>query len=62
MVGINMASEPAILDTENVKACYTNRVGLGSIFLDYIVDGATGQHIGQECKDVYQYLVENFSP
>ncbi|KAK7224039.1 hypothetical protein V2G26_012042 [Clonostachys chloroleuca] len=63
MVGINMGSELSIRNTDTVKArYYANGVGLGSTFMHYILDGATGSSIQEECTNAYQYIVENYTP
>ncbi|KAH6883915.1 hypothetical protein B0T10DRAFT_579997 [Thelonectria olida] len=62
MIGVDMKLEPALLGTENVKACYTNGVGVGSTLLDPILDDATSRRIDDECKAAYQFIVENYTP
>jgi hypothetical protein len=44
----------------NLKACYFAGTGLGGTFLEYLLNGATGNDIGDDCKEIYQYIVDNF--
>ncbi|KAH6883914.1 hypothetical protein B0T10DRAFT_518446 [Thelonectria olida] len=62
MIGVDMELEPALLDTANVKAFYAPGIGVGRPFFYYILDGATGRSIGDECKAAYQFIVENYTP
>ncbi|KAK7224038.1 hypothetical protein V2G26_012041 [Clonostachys chloroleuca] len=62
MVGISMGSELSIRNTDTVKARYADGVGLGSTFMHYLFDGATGSSIQEECTNAYQYIVENYTP
>jgi hypothetical protein len=50
-----------LLDRPGVKARYADGVGLGSTFLDYLFNGATGHDIAKECTNVYRYIVENYT-
>ena len=44
-----------------VQARYADGVGLGSTFLDYLFDGATGNDIAKQCTEAYKYIVENYT-
>ena len=45
----------------NVVAGYQEGVGLGATFLEYIWNGATASAIGDECIEVYRFIVENYT-
>jgi hypothetical protein len=68
MIGIDMTSDtgPDNIHTlgargDSVQAFYADGVGLGSTFLDYLVNGATGNDIAKKCTEAYQYIVENYT-
>jgi hypothetical protein len=68
MMGIDMTGDTGPDDIHTlgvpgdaVQARYANGVGLGSTFLDYLFNGATGHDIAQQCTDAYRYIVENFT-
>jgi uncharacterized protein (DUF2235 family) len=69
MIGIDMARDTGTGDIHtlgvrggSVQARYADGVGLGSTFLDYLFNGATGHDIAKQCTDAYQYIVENYTP
>jgi hypothetical protein len=49
-----------LINTRGLKARYFTGLGLGGAFQNYIFDGATATSIGEKCKDVYQYIVEEY--
>ncbi|KAG0283410.1 hypothetical protein BGZ96_012223 [Linnemannia gamsii] len=65
MIGIDMAPHAKRNEFESrergVKACYFPGSGLGGTFLEYLFNGATGSDIGEDCIEVYSYIVQHFS-
>jgi hypothetical protein len=68
MIGIDMASDTGSGDIhtlgaegDSVQARYADGVGLGSTFLDYLFNGATGNDIAKQCTNAYRYIVENYT-
>jgi uncharacterized protein (DUF2235 family) len=68
MIGIDMTIDTGpddihILDArgDSVQARYADGVGLGSTFLDYLFNGATGNDIAEQCTEAYKYIVENYT-
>jgi hypothetical protein len=53
MIGINVDSALAIRNTHTIKAHYTDGVGLGSMFLHYLFEGAATIQINEEYKIAY---------
>ncbi|OAL52469.1 hypothetical protein IQ07DRAFT_505432 [Pyrenochaeta sp. DS3sAY3a] len=45
----------------NVVAGYQEGVGLNGTFLEYIWDGATASSIGEDCINVYKFIVDNYT-
>lgn len=45
----------------DVVAGYQEGVGLNRTFLEYIWDGATASSIGDDCINVYKFIVENYT-
>ncbi|KAH0543172.1 hypothetical protein FGG08_002517 [Glutinoglossum americanum] len=50
------------LTRPGVQVRYADGVGLGSTFLNYLFNGATGHSIAEECTNAYRYIVENYMP
>lgn len=48
-------------EDKDVIAGYQEGVGLNRTFLEYIWDGATAGDIGDECINVYKFIVENYT-
>ncbi|KAH7397365.1 hypothetical protein BKA66DRAFT_437930 [Pyrenochaeta sp. MPI-SDFR-AT-0127] len=46
---------------DNIIAGYQEGVGLNRTFLEYIWDGATASAFGDECINVYKFIVENYT-
>ncbi|KAG0080161.1 hypothetical protein BGZ93_003005 [Podila epicladia] len=44
------------------KACYFSGVGLGGSFLQYLFNGLTASDIDDYCLEVYEYIVQHYSP
>jgi uncharacterized protein (DUF2235 family) len=68
MIGIDMTIDTGPDDIHTlsargdlVQARYANGVGLGSTFLDYLFNGATGDDIAKQCTEAYKYIVENYT-
>ncbi|KAF9325530.1 hypothetical protein BG006_011011 [Podila minutissima] len=45
-----------------IKACYFPGAGLGGTFLEYLFNGATGHDIDDNCLEVYEYIVQHYTP
>jgi uncharacterized protein (DUF2235 family) len=45
----------------NVVAGYQEGVGLNGTFLEYIWDGATASSIGEDCINVYKFIVDHYT-
>ncbi len=45
----------------DIFAGYQEGVGTDRTFLEYIFDGATAGDIGDECKNAYKFVVENYT-
>ncbi|KAF1998505.1 hypothetical protein P154DRAFT_248075 [Amniculicola lignicola CBS 123094] len=52
---------PIITSIPNTVAGYQEGIGLNKTFLEYLWDGATASTIGEECVDVYKWIVQHFS-
>ena len=68
MIGIDMTIDKGPDDIRTlgsrgdfVQARYADGVGLGSTFLDYLFNGATGDDIAKQCTEAYKYIVENYT-
>ncbi|KAG0010699.1 hypothetical protein BGZ81_002605 [Podila clonocystis] len=64
MFGINMRERehelrPSGNDFRNVR--YFEGSGIGGTFLEYLFNGATGNDIGEDCIEVYKYIVQHFT-
>ncbi|KAG0047190.1 hypothetical protein BGZ89_005022 [Linnemannia elongata] len=46
----------------DIKACYFPGSGLRGTFLEYLFNGATGNDIARNCMEVYEYIVQHFTP
>ncbi|OAQ25184.1 hypothetical protein K457DRAFT_45884, partial [Linnemannia elongata AG-77] len=46
----------------DIEACYFPGAGLRGTFLEYIFNGATGNDIDKNCIEVYEYIVQHFTP
>ncbi|KAG0290348.1 hypothetical protein BGZ96_006173 [Linnemannia gamsii] len=65
MIGIDMAQQTEPIEYENrergAKACYFLGSGLGSTFLEYLFNGATGSGISKVSIEVFSYNIQHFS-
>lgn len=63
MIGIKPLISKEINDRERrVKARYFDGIGLGGTFLAYLFNGALANDINDCCAEVYEYIVDNFTP
>ncbi|KAF9273420.1 hypothetical protein BGZ88_003823 [Linnemannia elongata] len=46
----------------DIKACYFPGSGLRGTFPEYLFNGATGNDIARNCMEVYEYIVQHFTP
>ncbi|KAF9279379.1 hypothetical protein BGZ74_002868 [Mortierella antarctica] len=56
------SGQPIPFDEHGLKACYFPGAGLGGTFLEYLFNGATGDDIDKNCLEVYEYIVQHYTP
>ncbi|KAF9279411.1 hypothetical protein BGZ74_002863, partial [Mortierella antarctica] len=54
--------DPIPFAARGIKACYFPGAGLGGTFLEYLFNGATGHDIDDNCLEVYEYIVQHYTP
>ncbi|KAG0093927.1 hypothetical protein BGZ92_000042 [Podila epicladia] len=45
-----------------IRLCYFPGAGIGGTFLEYLFNGATGHDIDKNCLEVYEYIVQHYTP
>ncbi|KAF9322567.1 hypothetical protein BG006_002287 [Podila minutissima] len=54
--------DPIPFAARGINGCYFPGAGLGGTFLEYILNGATGDDIDDNCLKVYKYIVQHYTP
>ncbi|KAK4989234.1 hypothetical protein LTR50_003340 [Elasticomyces elasticus] len=62
MMGINPTGPAPTFSCDCIQARYFKGVGLGGSFMSYLWDGAFASDREKECSEVYEFIVQNFTP
>ncbi|KAF9274942.1 hypothetical protein BGZ74_004194, partial [Mortierella antarctica] len=56
------SGNPIPFAARGINGCYFPGAGHGGTFLEYLFNGATGNDIDNNCLEVYEYIVQHYTP